>query len=142
MFNVPVYVAAGSCGSVPALKSMLNAMLSVRLAFLFIPVMATVASRNPAFAAPNATVFTSGDEAPPLSEILNADEGMLSPAPSVNATGALAKYASMVTCVRPGFRTQAVVAVIAALPGLPALPAAMVKLTAFADRLTVSDSAS
>ena len=142
MFKVPVYVAAGSWGNVPPLRSMLNAMLSVRLEFLLAPVIATVASRKPALAAPKATVFTRDDDAPPLSEILKAEDGMLLPAPSVNAVAALAKYASTVTYVRPGFKTQAVVAVTFVLPALVALPAASVKFTALADNETVSDSAS
>jgi hypothetical protein len=140
MFRVPVYVAAGSCGNAPPLRSMLKAMLSVRFAFLFAPVILTVASRKPAFAAPKATVLTSGAANAPLSEMLKAEDGMLFPAPSVRAAAALAKYASIVTFVRPGLRTHAVVAVTLVLPGLLALPAASVKFTAFADRETVSDS--
>jgi hypothetical protein len=72
---------------------------------------------------------------------LKAEDGMLFPAPSVNAAAALTKYASTVTCVRPGFKTHAVVAVTFVLPALVALPVASVKFTALADKETVSDSA-
>jgi len=60
---VPVYVPAGNCGNVPPLKLMLNAIASVRLLFSLALVMATFASRNPALAAPNATVVVNAVEA-------------------------------------------------------------------------------
>src|SRR6266700_80217 len=115
---------------------MLKAMTSVRLEVLLAPVMATFAICKPPLAPPNTTVLVSAVDAPPLSAMKNADEGMLSPTPSVRAAAALAKYAYTPTAVRPGFNVQAVVAVMLVLPGLAALPAASVKLTALADRLS------
>jgi len=91
MFSVPVYTAAGSCGSVPVLRSMLNAIRSVRLLWRFAAVTATLASCSPALAAPNGALAVSAVEGPALSEILNAEDGMLFPAPSVRAAAALPK---------------------------------------------------
>ena len=70
---------------------MLNAITSLRLALLLAPVMATLASCKPPLAAPNATVLVRAVDAPALSAMKKADEGMLSPAPSVNAAAAFAK---------------------------------------------------
>src|SRR5207302_3017771 len=102
---------------------MLNAIASVAEETLFVPLMVVFRRRKPPFAAPNAAVLVRAFEAPPLSAILNAEEGMLLPPPSVRAAVASAKYASTVTAVRVGFRIQDVVAVIPVLPGLVVLPA-------------------
>src|SRR6266568_2544460 len=119
---------------------MLNAITSLRLPVLFAPVIATLANCSPPLAAPKTTVLVSAVDAPPLSEIKNAEDGMLSPTPSVKAAAALAKYAYTPTAVRPGFNVHAVVAVMLVLPALAALPALSVKFTALAERLSVSDS--
>src|SRR6476660_8337787 len=110
--------------------------------------MATFAIRKPAVAPPYATVLVNAPEVPapplpaPVSVILKADEGILTPlAVPVRAAALLAKYAYTPTAVRPGFNTQVVVAVMFVLPALTALPAVIVKLTALAERLSVSDSA-
>src|SRR5207245_4356459 len=86
------------------------------------------------------TVLVSAVDAPPLSEMKKAEDGMLSPTPSVRAAAALAKYAYTPTAVRPGFNVQAVVAVMLVLPGFAALPALSVKFTALAERFSVRDS--
>src|SRR5215467_10540266 len=109
---------------------MLNAIASVRLEFLFAPVMATLASRRPALAPPKATVLVRAADAPPLSAIKKLAEGMLSPTPSVRADAELPKYAYTPTAVRPGFNTHAVVAVMLVLPAFVPLPAVSVKFTA------------
>src|SRR5262249_3777841 len=60
--------------------------------------------------------------------------------PSVNAAAALAKYAYKPTAVRPGFRTQDVLAMMLELPGLVLLPATSAKFTEFAESVIVIDS--
>ena len=121
---------------------MLNAIASVRLLWSLALVMATLASRKPALAAPNATVLVNAVEAPPLSEIKKAEDGMLSPTPSVSAAEALEKYAYSPTVLRLGFITHAVLAVMLELPAFAALPAVKLNVTEWDERLMVSDSAS
>ena len=73
--------------------------------------------------------------------MLKADEGIFTPlAVPVRAAVELAKYAYTPTAVRPGFSTHFVVAVTPVLPAFVLLPALKVKLTALAERLSVSDS--
>jgi hypothetical protein len=98
-------------------------------------------------APPYATVLVNAPEVPapplpaPVSAILKADEGILTPlAVPVRAAALLAKYAYTPTAVRPGCSTHLVVAVMFVLPTFAALPALNVKLTALAERLSVSDS--
>src|SRR5713101_4563917 len=119
---------------------MLNAITSLRLPVLFAPVIATLANCSPPLAAPKTTVLVNAVDAPPLSEMKNAEDGMLSPTPSVRAAAALAKYAYTPSSVRPGFNVQAVVAVMLVLPGFAALPALSAKFTALAERFSVRDS--
>jgi hypothetical protein len=78
----------------------------------------------------------------PVSAMLKAEEGIVAPlAAPVSAAAELPKYAYTPTAVRPGFKTQVVVAVTPVLPALVLLPALRVKLTALAERLSVRDSA-
>src|SRR6266496_5993839 len=69
-----------------------------------------------------------------------AEDGMLLPAPSVNAAAALVNDAYSPTVVRLGLITQDVVAVTVVLPGLVALPGVRLNVTELPERLTVSDS--
>ena len=140
MVSVPVYTPAGKFGE--PLKLMLNFIRSVRLPDLLKPRIGVLESSNPALAPPNGTVFVSVLKAPPLFEIENADEGMLFPAPSVNATAELAKNEYRLRVRRLGRSVHAVVAVIEVLPALAGLPAVRVKFTALAESVTETDSVS
>jgi len=133
-----VYKPDGRFGT--PLKLILKFITSLRVPVLLLPKMGVVDSSKPALAPPKGTVFTNGKKAPPLFEIENADEGMLSPTPSVSAAVELAKKANKDKFARLGRKLQDVMAVIVVLPGLLALPALKVKFTALAERLTDNDS--
>ena len=77
---------------------------------------------------------------PPLSEIWKSAEGMLSPTPSLSADAEPLKNAYVLTNPTFGLSNQVVVAVMDVLPTLLALPGIRLKLTAFAERLTLTES--
>ncbi len=64
---------------------MLKFMLSVRLPERLLPRIGVEESCSPALAPPNGTVLVNALNAPPLFEIWKSADGMLLPAPSVNA---------------------------------------------------------
>src|SRR5216683_2238152 len=117
MFTVPVYAAAGNCGTTVVLIFQVSVV--VVLLALLRPVIPTLPICTPVAAA---GVTKAGTPGPPLATAFNAPPalpepeaaavtalaGMLSPAPSVKAAAPLATHAQTVTRVRPGFRTHAV----------------------------------
>ena len=119
---------------------MLKFIVSVCDPVRLFPRMRVDESINPAFAPPNATVVLSAVSGPALLEIWKSAEGMLLPAPSVNAAAELAKNAYTFTLFTLGFSNQRVVAVIAVLPALLPLPGVIVKLTALAESVTLIES--
>src|SRR6266851_1576762 len=150
MFTVPVYVAAGNCGTTVVLIFQVSVVVLVPV--LLTPVILTWPICTPVAAA---GVMKAGTPAPPLATVFNAPPalpepeaaaltalaGMLLPAPSVKAAAPLGIHAQAVTWVRPGFRTHDVKIVLVVLPALAAVLAASVKLTTAPPvTLTVSDS--
>src|SRR5215471_7205894 len=119
---------------------MLKFIVSVCEPCRLFPRILVVESNRPALAPPKGTVFVKAVKAPPLFEISKSAEGMLSPAPSDKAEAELAKNAYTLTLPMLGFSVQVVVAVIEVLPGLFGLPAVILKLTAFDESVTASDS--
>src|SRR6266851_4175036 len=150
MFTVPVYVAAGNCGTTVVLIFQVSVVVLVPV--LLTPVILTWPICTPVAAA---GVMKAGTPAPPLATVFNAPPalpepeaaaltalaGILSPAPSVKAAVPLATHAHSVIWVRPGFRVHPVKIVLVVLPGLAAVLAASVKLTVGPPvTLTKSDS--
>jgi hypothetical protein len=150
MFTVPVYVAAGNCGTPVVL--MFQVRVVVVLLDLLAFVIATLPICTPVAAA---GVTKAGTPAPPLIDVFSAPPalpepaaaavtalaGMLSAAPSVKAAAPFATHAQTVTLVRPGVITHDVWIVLVVLPGLAAVLGARLKVTAAPPvTFTVSDS--
>lgn len=138
MVSVPVYVAGGKFGS--GARLMLKFIASLRDPLRLLPRIGVEDSWRPAFAPPNGTVLVRALKGPALSEIWKSADGMLFPAPSVNAAVELEKNAYSFRLPTLGLKSQVVVAVTDVLPGLLALPTVKLKFTAGEDSETVMES--
>src|SRR5580765_262121 len=119
---------------------MLKFITSVRVPVRLFPRIFICEIRSPALAPPKGTVLVSAVNGPALSESWKSADGMLLPAPFVNADAELEKNAYRVRLPTLGFNSQEVVAVTLTLPGLLALPCVRLKFTALLESETEIES--
>jgi hypothetical protein len=150
MFTVPVYVAAGNCGTPVVLMFQVSVVVvllvllrrKIRIWPICTPVAAAGLMKAGTPAPPLATVFNAPPALPePAAVAVTALAGMLLPAPFVKAAAPLGTHAHTLTRVRPRLRTQAVRIVVVVLPALATVLGRSVKLTVAPPvTVTVSDS--